>query len=75
MRHWTQLTQRSDTVINVFEAVDVIALIKGGSYDDLTLSVGEALQKRSPVCFSSHFSDGERALIKSRISLAYTPAL
>lgn len=33
-------------VINVFEAVDVIALIKGGSYEDLNLCVGEALQKR-----------------------------
>jgi CBS domain-containing protein len=35
-------------VINVFEAVDVITLIKGGSYDDLVnLNVGEALLKRS----------------------------
>ncbi|KAI9667305.1 MAG: AMP-activated serine/threonine-protein kinase regulatory subunit [Bathelium mastoideum] len=34
-------------VINVFEAVDVITLIKGGVYDDLNLSVGEALLKRS----------------------------
>lgn len=40
-------------VYNVFEAVDVIALIKGGVYDDLSLNVGEALKKRSPVrCFS-----------------------
>lgn len=37
---------------NVFEAVDVIALIKGGVYDDLSLTVGEALKKRSPVCFA-----------------------
>jgi 5'-AMP-activated protein kinase regulatory gamma subunit len=36
-------------VINVFEAVDVIALIKGGVYEDLDLSVGEALLKRSDV--------------------------
>lgn len=36
-------------MINVFEAVDVIALIKGGVYDDLTLTVGEALLKRSDV--------------------------
>lgn len=36
-------------VINVFEAVDVITLIKGGVYDDLSLTVGEALQKRSDV--------------------------
>jgi 5'-AMP-activated protein kinase, regulatory gamma subunit len=34
------------TVINVFEAVDVITLIKGGIYDDLNLSVGDALLKR-----------------------------
>lgn len=39
-------------VYNVFEAVDVIALIKGGVYDDLSLTVGEALKKRSPVCFA-----------------------
>jgi len=36
-------------VLNVFEAVDVITVIKGGVYDDLNLSVGEALQKRAPV--------------------------
>ncbi|KAI4728506.1 hypothetical protein E4T49_03802 [Aureobasidium sp. EXF-10728] len=34
-------------VVNVFEAVDVISLIKGGVYDDLNLTVGEALLKRS----------------------------
>lgn len=39
----------SDAVINVFEAVDVITLIKGGVYDDLNLSVGDALLKRSDV--------------------------
>jgi hypothetical protein len=33
----------------VFEAVDVITLIKGGVYDDLNLTVGEALAKRSDV--------------------------
>lgn len=38
-------------VYNVFEAVDVITLIKGGVYDDLNLSVGEALKKRSPVSY------------------------
>ena len=37
------------TVYNVFEAVDVITLIRGGVYDDLSLPVGEALKKRSPV--------------------------
>jgi 5'-AMP-activated protein kinase regulatory gamma subunit len=36
-------------VLNVFEAVDVIALIKGGVYDDLNLTVGDALLKRSDV--------------------------
>ncbi|KAM5483442.1 AMP-activated serine/threonine-protein kinase regulatory subunit [Microsporum canis] len=35
-------------VYNVFEAVDVITLIKGGVYDDLNLEVGEVLKKRSP---------------------------
>ncbi|SMQ47355.1 unnamed protein product [Zymoseptoria tritici ST99CH_1A5] len=35
------------TVLNVFEAVDVIALIKGGDYENLNLSVGKALDKRS----------------------------
>ena len=39
----------SGVVVNVFEAVDVISLIKGGVYDDLNLNVGEALQKRSTV--------------------------
>lgn len=41
------ILDKDDTVINVFEAVDVITLIKGGVYDDLNLSVGEALMKRS----------------------------
>ena len=36
-------------VINVFEAVDVITLIKGGVYDDLNSTVGDALLKRSDV--------------------------
>jgi 5'-AMP-activated protein kinase regulatory gamma subunit len=39
-------------VVNVFEAVDVISLIKGGVYDDLNLTVGEALLKRSEVLSS-----------------------
>lgn len=34
-------------VLNVFEAVDVITIIKGGVYDELTISVGDALSKRS----------------------------
>lgn len=40
-------------VTNVFEAVDVITLIKGGTYDELNLNVGEALQKRSDVSIAS----------------------
>lgn len=36
-------------LLNVFEAVDVIVLIKGGDYDNLNLSVGRALEKRSEV--------------------------
>ena len=43
------ILDRDGAVINVFEAVDVIALIKGGVYDDLNLTVGEALLKRSDV--------------------------
>lgn len=34
-------------VLNVFEAVDVIPCIKGGKYDELSRSVGEALTKRN----------------------------
>ncbi|UPX17389.1 AMP-activated serine/threonine-protein kinase regulatory subunit [Ascochyta rabiei] len=42
------IVDKQGTVLNVFESVDVIALIKGGSYDDLNLTVGDALLKRSP---------------------------
>lgn len=35
----------------------MIALIKGGSYDDLNLTVGDALLKRSPVSMSSSPSE------------------
>lgn len=34
-------------LINVYEAVDVLGLIKGGIYNDLSLTVGEALMRRS----------------------------
>lgn len=37
----------NNALLNVFEAVDVIAIIKGGVYDELTTSVGEALSKRA----------------------------
>ena len=39
---------------NVFEAVDIITLIKGNSYDELNLDVGEALKKRADVGFYCH---------------------
>lgn len=45
------ILDRDGTVLNVFEAVDVIALIKGGDYENLNLSVGKALEKRSEVRF------------------------
>lgn len=44
----SKLTEQ-DVVVNVFEAVDVIPLVRGGNYADLELSVGEALLKRNPV--------------------------
>lgn len=34
-------------LINIYEAIDVLALIKGGIYTDLSLSVGEALMRRA----------------------------
>lgn len=34
-------------LINVYEAYDVLGLIKGGTYNDLSLTVGEALMRRS----------------------------
>lgn len=48
------------SVINVFEAVDVITLIKGGVYDDLYSTVGDALLKRSddfPGIYTCSMSD------------------
>jgi len=41
------IVDESNRVQNVFEAVDVISVIKGGNYDELTTSVGEALSKRA----------------------------
>ncbi|PLB44339.1 putative Snf1 protein kinase complex subunit Snf4 [Aspergillus steynii IBT 23096] len=48
-------------VYNVFEAVDVITLIKGGVYGDLSLTVGEALKKRPqdfPGIYTCSLNDG-----------------
>lgn len=42
------LDKHDGTLLNVFEAVDVISLIKGGDYDNLNLSVGKALAMREP---------------------------
>lgn len=50
------ILDKDGMVLNVFEAVDVIALIKGGDYDNLQLSVGKALEKRSDVRIRSEFS-------------------
>ena len=57
---WAKLSF-TGVVTNVFEAVDVITLIKGGVYDDLNLNVGEALQKRSEVrkYLYGRYSSGE----------------
>ncbi|KAH7068080.1 hypothetical protein BKA63DRAFT_423790 [Paraphoma chrysanthemicola] len=54
------ILDKKGVVLNVFEAVDVIALIKGGVYDDLNLTVGDALLKRSddfPGIFTCSLSD------------------
>lgn len=48
------IVDKDGMVLNVFEAVDVITLIKGGDYENLNLTAGKALEKRSEVCtFSS----------------------
>jgi 5'-AMP-activated protein kinase regulatory gamma subunit len=40
----------SDGVLqNIYESIDVLTLIKGGIYNDLKLTVGEALMRRSEV--------------------------
>ncbi|KAI9718074.1 MAG: hypothetical protein M1812_004332 [Candelaria pacifica] len=45
------ILNKDGVVLNVFEAVDVITLIKGGIYDDLNLTVGDALRKRSEASY------------------------
>jgi CBS domain-containing protein len=65
------ILDRAGTVLNVFEAVDVIALIKGGVYDDLNLTVGDALLKRSDVSIclfhACTFSDSHRTSLASSL--------
>lgn len=41
------ILDRQGHVMNVFEAVDVIPCIKGGAYDELTETVGDAMCRRS----------------------------
>ena len=41
------IVDKTYRVLNVFEAVDVIPCIKGGVYEELSSSVGEALSKRA----------------------------
>jgi 5'-AMP-activated protein kinase regulatory gamma subunit len=50
-RQQTLLTMRIGILLNIYESVDILTLIKGGSYNDLSLSVGEALLRRPEVCF------------------------
>ncbi|ORY71901.1 uncharacterized protein BCR38DRAFT_418331 [Pseudomassariella vexata] len=40
------VVDKNNVVLNLFEAVDVIPCIKGGAYDELKSTVGEALAKR-----------------------------
>lgn len=63
----------------MFEAVDIITLIKGNNYDELNLDVGEALKKRSdvgPSIFSPSAGEKKSHHYKlthtHRISLEYT---
>ncbi|EMR68938.1 putative nuclear protein snf4 protein [Eutypa lata UCREL1] len=41
------IIDKNNVVLNVFEAVDVIPCIKGGVYEELKYSVGEAMCKRA----------------------------
>lgn len=41
------IIDKHNVVLNVFEAVDVIPCIRGGNWDELKLTVGEALSKRA----------------------------
>ncbi|KAH8664166.1 hypothetical protein BX600DRAFT_481424 [Xylariales sp. PMI_506] len=41
------VVDKNNVVLNVFEAVDVIPCIKGGLYEELRSTVGEALSKRA----------------------------
>ena len=71
------IVDRDGTVLNVFEAVDVITLINGGDYEKLNYSAGKALELRSSVRiirFIDSFISRTVLTIVSRTSLASTPA-
>ena len=51
------IVDRDGTVLNVFEAVDVITLINGGDYDKLQYTAGKALELRSAVSLTTFLSD------------------
>ena len=55
-------------LLNVFEAVDVITLIKGGDYDNLQLTIGEALMKRPddyPGIYTCSLEDGLDTILET----------
>jgi 5'-AMP-activated protein kinase, regulatory gamma subunit len=71
------ILDKDGKVINVFEAVDVITLIKGGVYDDLATTVGDALLKRSdvgPTFYPSRTDNDFGANTMIRTSQVSTPA-
>ncbi|KAK9448811.1 uncharacterized protein V1518DRAFT_418295 [Limtongia smithiae] len=41
------IVDADNLLLNVYESVDVLTLVKGGIYNDLKLTVGEALMRRS----------------------------
>lgn len=41
------VVDKQNRVLNVFEAVDVIPCIKGGAYEELSSSIGDALSRRA----------------------------
>jgi len=63
------------SVINVFESVDVISLIKGGDYDGLNLRVGDALLKRSDVGLLQTLTSGSFADFYQDFAGIYTCSL
>ena len=44
----TYIDQATGVLLNVFEAVDVIEILRSGDYGNLTWSVGRALSERAP---------------------------